>query len=175
LGLGSNGQQGIYDMTGGTLLKVVDLSDIVDNRPVASLHFSTSGLSGALAFEAMFVDGSQGLYTWSRPGLAGDFNSDGKVDAADYVAWRNGLGTTYTQNDYDGWRAHFGQTAGSGSGARSFNGSVPEPCSLNLFFASAIVGLVSQTRSLARMNCGSVPPHRRHRLPRLNPYLRMTS
>ena len=26
--------------------------------------------------------------------------------------WRKGLGTTYTQNDYDTWRAHFGQTTG---------------------------------------------------------------
>ena len=32
--------------------------------------------------------------------IAGDFNTDGTVDAADYVVWRNGLGTTYAQNDY---------------------------------------------------------------------------
>ena len=49
------------------------------------------------------------------PTLAGDFNEDGVVDAADYVVWRKGLGTTYTQKDYDTWRAHFGQTAGIGS------------------------------------------------------------
>ena len=28
--------------------------------------------------------------------LDGDFNNDGKVDAADYVVWRKGFGTTYT-------------------------------------------------------------------------------
>jgi hypothetical protein len=47
--------------------------------------------------------------------LPGDFNHDGTVDAADYVVWRNGLGTTYTQNDYNVWRANFGQTATSGA------------------------------------------------------------
>ncbi len=34
----------------------------------------------------------------------GDFNLDGEVDSADYVAWRNGLGTKYTPADYSDWR-----------------------------------------------------------------------
>ena len=33
--------------------------------------------------------------------LYGDYNRNGIVDAADYAVWRKGLGTTYTQNDYD--------------------------------------------------------------------------
>jgi hypothetical protein len=33
--------------------------------------------------------------------LTGDFNNNGIVDAADYVVWRNGLGTTYTPQDYN--------------------------------------------------------------------------
>ena len=51
--------------------------------------------------------------------LAGDYNHNGVVDAADYVAWRHGLGTTYTQTDYDVWRANFGNTAASGSGSQT--------------------------------------------------------
>ena len=35
------------------------------------------------------------------PMLPGDYNQNGVVDSADYVVWRNGLGTTYTQNDYN--------------------------------------------------------------------------
>jgi hypothetical protein len=62
---------------------------------------------------------------------AGDFNGNGVVDAADYVVWRKGLGTTFTQPDYDTWRTHFGQTAGSGLGANA-NVTVPEPTSLLL-------------------------------------------
>jgi hypothetical protein len=37
--------------------------------------------------------------------VPGDFNNSGTVDAADYVVWRKGLGATYTQTDYDVWRA----------------------------------------------------------------------
>ena len=46
-----------------------------------------------------------------------DFNDDGTVDAADYVVWRKNPGGIDTQNDYAVWRTHFGQAAGSGSGA----------------------------------------------------------
>jgi formylglycine-generating enzyme len=71
------------------------------------------------------------------PGLAGDYNHNNVVDPADYIIWRKGLGTTYSQNDYNVWRAHFGQTAGSGSGAGA-NASVPEPTTrVLLMFAAA--------------------------------------
>ncbi len=76
----------------------------------------------------------------AAPGLAGDFNGDGVVDAADYVVWRKGLGMTYTQNDYNVWRAHFGQTAGSGAGAGT-NAAVPEPATLSLL----IVGILAMS------------------------------
>jgi hypothetical protein len=60
----------------------------------------------------------------AAPSLSGDFNQDGIVDTADYVAWRNGLGTTYTQSDYDVWRSHFGETVAAGMTTSS---TVPEP------------------------------------------------
>jgi autotransporter-associated beta strand protein len=66
----------------------------------------------------------------------GDFNGDGRVDAADYVAWRNGLGSTYTQDDYDVWRAHYGQTAAGGSGITS-SATTPEPTTWMLLFTGA--------------------------------------
>jgi phospholipase/lecithinase/hemolysin len=61
--------------------------------------------------------------------LPGDFNDDGTVDAADYVVWRDGLGTNFTPADYDTWRTHFGETSASGAGAGPFM-AVPEPPSL---------------------------------------------
>ena len=53
--------------------------------------------------------------------LAGDFNFDGAVDAADYVVWRKTDGTT---EGYDAWRDNFGATTGGGSLS---NSTVPEP------------------------------------------------
>src|SRR5262245_7424043 len=46
--------------------------------------------------------------------VPGDFNHDGQVDTADYVVWRAGLGTTYTQSDYELWSMHFGQSSTGG-------------------------------------------------------------
>ena len=45
----------------------------------------------------------------------GDFNADGRVDAADYVVWRKNGGT---RQEYDAWRANFGQSASPGSDPR---------------------------------------------------------
>jgi hypothetical protein len=57
----------------------------------------------------------------------GDYNDDGTVDAADYVVWRKNPGGIYTPDDYNTWRAHFGETIGSGAGAGFANSNVPEP------------------------------------------------
>jgi hypothetical protein len=70
--------------------------------------------------------------------LAGDYNGNGIVDAADYVVWRKGLGTTYTQNDYDVWRANFGRTASGGAGA-SVNTAVPEPSTAALIIITMAI------------------------------------
>ena len=45
--------------------------------------------------------------------LAGDFNRDGSVDAADYVVWRRHLsGNSFVDTaNYQTWRANFGRTS----------------------------------------------------------------
>jgi hypothetical protein len=48
-------------------------------------------------------------------GLPGDFNHDGRVDAADYTVWRDSNGTGA---NYNLWKANFGTSSGS---------AVPEP------------------------------------------------
>jgi hypothetical protein len=60
-------------------------------------------------------------------GLTGDYNSDGSVDAADYVVWRK---TDGAPNGYNAWRTNFGRTAGLGLG--SATAAVPEPASVLL-------------------------------------------
>jgi hypothetical protein len=91
-------------------------------------------------------------------GLPGDYNDDGMVDAADYVVWRKNEGTNNDlPNDplggmigpaqYNNWRAHFGQSAGSGSLS---NSTVPEPTSALPFFSFAAVGAWVRRRVAAR-------------------------
>jgi hypothetical protein len=88
--------------------------------------------------------GSAYVFDISRDSLLqGDFNTDGTVDAADYIVWRNGLGSTYTQADYNIWRANFGRSA-SGAVVIGLKGNeslanVPEPARVAL----DMVGLLS--------------------------------
>jgi len=72
--------------------------------------------------------------------IAGDFNFDGIVDAADYTVWRNGLGATYSPGDYDVWKSHFGEASGGGSvGSLLARHAVPEPGALILALVGAII------------------------------------
>jgi T5SS/PEP-CTERM-associated repeat protein len=68
------------------------------------------------------------LSAFQTAALPGDFNLDGKVDAADYVKWRKGLGTNYTPAHFNIWRANFGAMAGGGAADQS----APEPTLLPL-------------------------------------------
>jgi hypothetical protein len=70
------------------------------------------------------------------PGTPGDYNDDDKVDAGDYVTWRDNFGQVVTlPNDTTGispigdaqfqlWRANFGNPPGSSA---SLSAAVPEP------------------------------------------------
>jgi hypothetical protein len=82
--------------------------------------------------------GSPGFVPGLSTALEGDFNGDGSVDAADYVVWRKNLGGIHTPDDYNTWRAHFGQTAGSGAITAATPAAVPEPATLALLFFSAM-------------------------------------
>jgi hypothetical protein len=74
--------------------------------------------------------------------MPGDFNRDAAVDAADYVVWRDGLGTTYTSADFESWRAHFGDSATNmAASGTSTQFVVAEPVSLLLAaFVAAVTG-----------------------------------
>jgi hypothetical protein len=86
--------------------------------------------------------------------LAGDYNRDGTVDAADYTRWRDTLGAKVNQGtaadgdgggriglpDYEVWKTHFGNGSGGGSVA------VPEPTSVSF----AIIALIAAGGCLNR-------------------------
>jgi len=99
--------------------------------------------------------------------IAGDYNNDGAVDAADYTVWRNTLGSTYsaayagadgngdkTVNaaDYDIWKINFGRVdgdpvSGAGVGAADLVDAVPEPSSMLLVvMAGAVLARLASRR-----------------------------
>ena len=120
--------------------------------------------SANTALDPGFIDEIRVATTWAEavgqaaPGLNGDFNSDGKVDAADYVTWRendgttnalpndNGLGTPISSSHYDLWRANFGNAPGSGSSLGVV--SVPEPATFaTLMLAGTIIAARHRQRA----------------------------
>jgi hypothetical protein len=90
--------------------------------------------------------------------LAGDYNGNGAVDAADYVAWRDNRGATGSPGilgdgsgstvgmpdgvvdelDYEFWRSRFGTTSASGSGSQIVATAIPEPAAMTLLVLGAM-------------------------------------
>jgi hypothetical protein len=128
----------------------VDLNDESANNTASEYRYGWIGVK--ITNEADATGQVVGWGYETQPGVSilagdtgargGDYNNDGKVDAADYVLWRKG-GTlqnetltpgTVTPDDYTPWRINYGGTwPGSGLGSGS---AVPEP-------GSALLGLAS--------------------------------
>jgi hypothetical protein len=84
-----------------------------------------------------------------EPILAGDYNDNGIVDAADYTAWRDALAaaaslandltpSTVDESDFAYWRDHFGESMNSGAGTGASLAAVPEPSSGGMIALGAV-------------------------------------
>ena len=109
-------------------------------RRCAGLAWNTSQL---------YTDGHVKLVA---AGLPGDYNQNGTVDAADYVLWRNNLGSGTAlanddtpgvgQDDYTRWRANLALRLLGCARQRcgvSANGTVPKPASAALLFVGIVM------------------------------------
>jgi len=103
-----------------------------------SLPAINPGLAWAIVYTGVGV-----FLSVQGPGLPGDYNNNGTVDAADYVVWRK---TGGSPDDYNTWRSHFGQPPGSGSGATA-NAAIPEPATLVLMMFAAAGWCLRRSRA----------------------------
>jgi Lamin Tail Domain/Calcineurin-like phosphoesterase len=166
----NSGTNGNGDLSGDGIALELDLSVIttsmaltlIDNRtPEAVTGFFENGQTTDLYEEGEVIDGTgfNGIVTISyaggtgndvwlnlvaAPGVVGDYNGDGMVDAADYVVWRKtGING---QQGYDDWRANYGATGAPGAGAARGNRQVPEPAAGILVLLQVLVFLFTRGR-----------------------------
>jgi hypothetical protein len=79
--------------------------------------------------------------------LAGDYNNNGTVDAADYVAWRDNPGAHGGDPaGYTTWRTNFGRTSGAGSALSGAAQATPEPTTLVMVILLAAAPWVLRRR-----------------------------
>jgi hypothetical protein len=140
-GLLSASLQGGYTPQVGDTFPLISASKISGSLGLGSMPALSSGLKWDLD-----VVGNRLLLS-VVPGLAGDYNGSGTVDAADYVFWQQSFGQTgmdlpadgnadgkVGSADFDFWRAHFGNSiAGSGSASVA----IPETATFRMLFAAS--------------------------------------
>jgi hypothetical protein len=136
---------GLVDLSGsfiGTNGATGNVFTASDSTPNDSSTYGAVGFlfGGPLNVEQVLLQNVS--VSVGAPSVAGDYNGNGSVDAADYVLWRDGgplqneVDTPGTINgaDYTEWRARFGSpSSGLGGGA-----SVPEPASGFLLALAAL-------------------------------------
>lgn len=122
-----------------------DADTSIRDDPRYAIRFANTGIWDAMAgvnvlTEQFVVDAqaSGPIYTaasfaevadLSALTLAGDFNLDGSVDAADYAVWRDNPLGELTAADYDLWASNYGAAISSSAAA------VPEPAATLLLLA----------------------------------------
>lgn len=112
----------------------------------------------ALGYELATKYGIATTFTQPVAGLTGDYNNDSKVDAADFIIWRENVGTTNAlPNDpaggtigatqFNNWKSNFGNTLPAAASLGAV--AVPEPCTL-ILLVTAVVGIAASRRSSNR-------------------------
>ncbi len=117
--------------------------------PEADLLGLGEGANGAIY--AMFDNGQIYELVPQAIPLPGDYNNDHVVNAADYVLWRDNVGTNNVllndaiggmidDDQYNQWRANFGNSIATGGIGAVL---VPEPSALPLVFAAVVASLLA--------------------------------
>ncbi|MEQ8848027.1 hypothetical protein [Botrimarina sp.] len=144
-------------LTGSSVLEPTDevrlgaaFTPGAENDLVFRVHSADTGITRA--GRVVYVDNEL------RPEeLLGDYNGDGRVDAADYTVWRDTLGSTtdlrangddsgasqgrIDAQDYQTWRSNYG-SAGAPAAA-----SAPEPTAVSTALACAALTFLAARRS----------------------------
>jgi hypothetical protein len=138
---------GMLDIGGNVDLAALDSLDVVGSGTGPWVIATYAGtLTGTFdnitpGYAVDYGTGSNSEITLMTAALPGDYNNDGRVDAADYVVWRKDPASFGGDpGGYDTWAANFGNPPGGGSTALGATSAVPEPASM-LLLLLALAGL----------------------------------
>jgi hypothetical protein len=148
-------------LTGWEEVPTITTGLLAELNPTATTTVNAGQTAVTLAGLFRTAGGTQDLAFQFRVPGTGDYNSNGVVDAADYVVWRDKLGQMFalpnrdpanvgavSMADYNSWRSHFGRSVGPETGvlngvvryAAFSSGGLPEPSTLAIVLLS-IFGL----------------------------------
>lgn len=127
-----------YVPVAGDLFELLDAGSVTGTFSVLDLPVLPAGLVWDAS--QLYAQGALSVSAGAAVDLAGDYNSDGLVNLADYTVWRDNLGASITlpndstpgsvtSDDYSVWKTNFGSSAGPGDLDAIGGNQVPEPAS----------------------------------------------
>ncbi|MCA9261475.1 MAG: hypothetical protein KDA61_19800, partial [Planctomycetales bacterium] len=121
-----------YTPTGGESYELIHAGS-VSGTAFKLLDTTTASLLEGLSWEVAVSGGSVFLNVLGSSGDPGDFNHDGRIDGADFLAWQNGFGGAYNSGDLSDWASGFGAAAAAANAA-----AVPEPAAIGTSLCLAV-------------------------------------
>lgn len=158
----------LFNGTNGQFLKSYRNSDAEAGDQLGGAVTMSGGRAFAAARTAKTSVPSAGVvYSFpsvAPPGITGDYDNSGKVDAADYAVWRSNVGYVVTPcsggdancngfgewSDYQPWRDNFGRAVGSSTTLASPL-PIPEPSNLCLALAGLMLSALRSRLPSDRM------------------------
>jgi len=139
------------DNPAGAVVTNGSLSNPSAASPINWIEFQFFNTPSAAGSDTDFFIKSMQILA-APPAVPGDYSRNGTVDAADYVVWRERLGTTFqlpnevagstpglvTDEDFTAWKARFGRTSGAGTGSAQTATAVPEARTLAYLIAALV-------------------------------------
>ena len=147
------GDAGTFNIKGGSTFSLQNGLNTVNNFASSGANFLRwTGDTVSGGTRGFSVDGFSARLAGTPPAQAGDYNANGKVDAADYVLWRNTQGFsvvpynfsdgsgdgTVNAEDYAPWRAALGKAPAVRPRRRRCRSLRRSCCSLQAFLACFI-------------------------------------
>ena len=134
----------ILDLNFGSLATIDTIDSLFING--VSQATGTWGRVGSGAmFESALFTGDGLLLVSTQETLGGDFDDNGKVNGADFLAWQRGYPATYNATDLAAWESNFGAGTLALAATGPAAAAVPEPTTLALT-AAGLIALGLRTR-----------------------------
>jgi len=132
-----------FSLTVGDSFEIIDVAGVLSGTFAGLADGELVGNFGGVDLFISYAGGDGNDVSLFTAGLPGDFDADGDVDGADFLAWQRGeISNPPSASDLADWEANFGTTPPLSAASTA----VPEPGAGVLFALAIVCGAICRRR-----------------------------